>query len=158
MKRFEFRLQAVLTLRQRAEQAALEAYAQALQQRESLVEQLRAQALEISETRRRWLTELADGCPAIRAAQVLAYCQSLEDRRHQTERELQGAESRLVAASQRMLSARQDREAVENLFHQQQSAHEATIRREEQKMLDDLVGRRSPVTVAARPQLRSSLA
>jgi flagellar export protein FliJ len=150
MNRFEFRLQAVLTLRQRAEQEALEIYGQAIRHRAAVAEQLRVQELDLCEHRRRWLNEMTEGCPAIRAAQTLTYCHTLEERRNQADRELQQAEIRLSEASQRMLSARQHREAVENLFHQQQAAHEALVRLEEQKMLDDLVGRRAPISVASR--------
>src|SRR5689334_13814039 len=125
MNRFEFRLQAVLTLRQRAEQEALENYGQAIRQRETVAKRLREHELELCETRRQWLNEMSDGCPAIRAAQTLAYCHGVEERRNLAERELQQAEATLAEVSQRMLAARQHREAVENLFHQQQAAHEA---------------------------------
>lgn len=157
MKRFEFRLQAVLTLRQRAEQEALECYGLALRELEAASLQLQQHDMELCDTRRRWLNEMADGCPAVRAAQTLAYCHVLEDRRNLAEHEVQSAEARLAEASQRMLAARQQREAVENLLHQQLSAHEALVRFEEQKMLDDLVGRRSPITAAGQRLHRQSL-
>ncbi len=156
MKRFEFRLQAVLTLRQRAEQEALENYGQAIRHRESIAERLRARELELSDTRRRWLNELSDGCPAVQAAQTLAYSHLLEEYRAQSERDLAQAEARLSQASERMLTARQHREAVENLLHHQLAEHEALVRLEEQKMLDDLVGRRSPVSSAGQLLQRAS--
>ena len=150
MKRFEFRLQAVLTLRQRAEQEAMEHYGHAIRHREAAAACLRTREEELSDTRRRWLNELSDGCPAVQAAQTLAYCHLLEDSRAQAERDLAQADARLSQASERMLAARQHREAVENLLQHQRAEHEALVRLEEQKMLDDLVGRRSPVSAAGR--------
>ncbi len=156
MKRFEFRLQAVLTLRQRAEQEALECYGQAIRHRESVAARLRARELDLSDTRRRWLNELSDGCPAVHAAQTLAYCHLLDDLRAQAERDLAQADGQLNQASDRMLTARQHREAVENLLHHQLAEHESLVRLEEQKMLDDLVGRRSPVSSAGQLLQRAS--
>ena len=156
MKRFEFRLQAVLTLRHRAEQEALELYGQAIRHRDAIAQHLHLRELDLSDNRRRWLNEMSDGCPAVQAAQTLAYCHQLEELRVQAERELSQADARLTQVSERMLTARQHREAVENLFQHQQTEHEALVRLEEQKMLDDLVGRRSPVSVAGRSFQRST--
>jgi flagellar export protein FliJ len=58
---------------------------------------------------------------------------------------LREADAHLDEASDRMLVARQQRQAVENLLHHQQSAYDASVRLEEQKILDDLVGRRLPI-------------
>lgn len=146
MKRFEFRLQAVLTLRQRAEQAALEVYGHAIRLREAATHRLCECDMALSEARRLWLNDLADGCPAIRAAQTLAYCHSLEEQRLAADQDLQKADGALAHASQQMLAARQHREAVENLMKRQRDQHDATCRVEDQKLIDDLVNRRSPVS------------
>src|SRR6266511_1576157 len=61
MKRFEFKLQAVLTLRQRAEQAELEKYSRSLQHRQGAAERLAETEMELCEARRQWLNALADG-------------------------------------------------------------------------------------------------
>ena len=107
MKRFEFKLQAVLTLRQRAEQGALAQYARAIQHRQAVVARFEEAEMALSEARRQWLNVLADGCPAARAAQVLGYCHLLEERKRQCEQTLNLAEVELNQASQRMLHARQ---------------------------------------------------
>ena len=148
MKRFEFRLQAVLTLRQRAEQIALEAFGSAIRHRETMVTRLRQHEMELSETRRQWLNEMADGCPAIRASQTLAYCHAIDERRALAEKELLQADADLAQASQRMLAARQQREAVENLLRRQRDAHDLQVRLADQKLIDDLAHRRPLVSSA----------
>jgi flagellar export protein FliJ len=151
MKRFAFKLQAVLTLRQRAEQAALEKYGRAIQHRQATAAKLADAEMELSEARRLWLNELADGCPAVRAAQLLAFSHHLEEHKRQCEQTLNLADVELNQASQRMLLARQDREAVERLMSRQRERHDQQAREAEQKLIDDLVGRRLPVSFAGQP-------
>ncbi|HKX61994.1 MAG TPA: flagellar export protein FliJ [Verrucomicrobiae bacterium] len=148
MKRFEFRLQAVLTLRQRAEQAAMEVFGTAIRRREAASAQLQHHEMQLSETRRQWLNEMADGCPAIRASQTLAFCHSIDERRIRADQELQQADLELAQASQRMVFARQQREAVENLLRRQREAHELQARLADQRVIDDLVNRRPLVSSA----------
>jgi len=145
MKRFEFKLQAVLTLRQRTEQGALAHYARAIQHRQAVAARFEEAEMALSEARRQWLNVLADGCPAARAAQVLGYCHLLEERKRQCEQTLSLADVELNQASQRMLHARQQREAVETFHEGQRERYDRKVREEEQKLLDDLVNRR-PVT------------
>ena len=149
MKRFEFKLQAVLTLRQRAEQTALEKYSRAVHHRQAAATQLEETEMELSEARRQWLNALADGCPVARAAQMLAFCHSIEERKRQCEQTLTLADVELNQASQRMLLARQQREAVEHFLARQRNRHDRELRDEERKMIDDLVGRRSPVSFSS---------
>lgn len=151
MKRFEFKLQAVLTLRQRTEQLALESYSRALQGRQAAADRLVEVGMELSEARRQWLNALADGCPAVRAVQMQAFCHALEARRKECEHALHLAELELSQASQRLLLARQQREAVERYQARQRAEYEQQLRIEERKLIDDLVGRRpSPVSFSGR--------
>lgn len=149
MKRFEFKLQAVLTLRQRAEQTALEKYSRALQHRQAAANRLEEAEMELSEARRQWLNALADGCPAARAAQMLTFCHAIEERKQQFEQTLTLAEVELNQASQKMLFARQQREAVETFLSRQRDRYDRALREEERKMIDDLVSRRSPVSFSS---------
>jgi flagellar FliJ protein len=146
MKRFEFKLQAVLTLRQRAEQAAIEKYSRAIQHRQKVAEQMAESEMELSEGRRQWLNDLADGCPAVRAAQMLGYCHLLEERKRQCEQALHLADVELNQASQTMLLARQQREAVEKFLSRQHERYDRQLMEEERKMIDDLVSRRPPIS------------
>jgi flagellar FliJ protein len=146
MKRFEFKLQAVLTLRQRAEQAALEKYSRAIQHRQGAATQLEEAEMELSQARRQWLNALADGCPAARAAQMLGFCHMIEERKRQCEQTLTLAEVELNQASQKMLFARQQREAVETFLSRQRERYDRQLQDDERKMIDDLVNRRPPVS------------
>lgn len=151
MKRFEFKLQAVLTLRQRAEQIALEKYSRAIQHRQAVAAQLADAEMELSEARRQWLNELADGCPAVRASQLLDFCHHLEERKRQCEQTVNLADVELHQTSERMLRARQEREAVERLMARQRERHDRQASEAERKMIDDLVSRRPPVSFSGQP-------
>ena len=156
MKRFEFKLQAVLTLRQRAEQTELEKYSRAIQSRQAAADRLAEAEMELSEGRRLWLNALADGCPAVRAAQMLGFCHLLEERKRQCEQTLNLADVELNQASQRMLFARQQREAVENFLSRQRERYDRQLLEEEQKMIDDLVNRRQPLSFSSGSSAASS--
>jgi flagellar export protein FliJ len=143
MKRFVFKLQAVLTLRQRTEHVALEKYCRAILQRQSVALKLTGAEMELSEARRQWLNALADGMAAASAAQMQAFCRLLEERKQQCEESLHLAEVELNRAGQRMLHARQQREAVEMLLTRQRERYDRRQRDAERRMSDDLAARSS---------------
>ena len=154
MKRFNFKLQAVLTLRQRAEQAAIEKYSRALARRQAAATSMERVEMDLSDARRKWLNALADGCPAAQGAQMLGYCHYLEDFKRRVEQTLQLAEVELNQASQKMLLARQEREAIERCLERAKDDYDRELHEQERKELDDLAGRRQPVsftTPIARP-------
>lgn len=156
MKRFQFKLQAVLTLRQREEQVALERYARAVQGRQTAAGRLAGVEMEVSEARRQWLNALADGCPAAHAAQVMAFAHNLEELRRKAEQTLQLADVEVSQASHEMMLARQQREAVEHYLSRLRAGHERDLRNEERKLIDDLVGRRLPVSLSGRAPARTT--
>ena len=149
MKRFEFKLQAVLTLRQRSEQTALERYSRAIQNQQAEASRLAEVEMELSEARRLWLNALADGLAAVRAAQMLGFCHLLEERKGLCEQTLNRADVELHQCSQRMLHARQEREAVEKLMGRQRDHYDRQLRDAERRMIDDLVNRRPPASGSA---------
>jgi len=151
MKPFEFKLQAVLTLRQRAEQIALEAYGRAIQHRQTAAERLTRIEMELAEARHHWLNALADGCPAASAVQMLSFCHLLEEAKKQCAHTLHLADVELSQSSQKMLLARQQREAVEKFLARQREHYERQLRREEHKIIDDLILRRPPVSFCGKP-------
>ena len=155
MKRFEFKLQAVLTLRQRAEQSALEKYSRAIQTRQAAADRLAESEMELSEARRIWLNALADGCPAVQAAQLLGYGHMIEERKRQCEQTLGLADIDLNQASQKMLFARQQREAVETFMDRQRESYDQQLREEERKLIDDLVSRRPQASLSGRPSIKN---
>ena len=149
MKRPVFPLQAVLTLRLRAEQLALEHYARTVRARKTAEDALTAAEQELADARRRWLNAMADGCPALRAAQMLEWCHSVEKRREQAGRALRLAEGECNQASQALMQARQQREVVEKYLGNQEEKHERDVEREDRKVMDDLVQHRVSSPLAA---------
>ena len=142
MKKFRFKLQAVLTLRQRAEQVALASFGAAERVRLAAAERVAAAAMDLSAARHRYLHGLADGCPALRAAQSLAWCHELETRQHQADAALRQAEAAASRARQHWLHARQQREVVEKYEVGQRALYERAGLVVERKISDDWVGRR----------------
>lgn len=102
--------------------------------------------MELSQARRQWLNALADGCPAARAAQMLGFCQMIEERKRQCEQTLTLADVELNQASQKMLFARQQREAVETFLVRKRERYNRQLQDDERKLIDDLVNRRPPIS------------
>ena len=142
MKSFHFTLEAVRTLRQRQEQDAMEQYGQALLARQQTLDRLDAVQQRLDAGWQDLRGQLTRGCSASQAAQAQDYHQSLETRRNECTRALEIAERRVNASLQVMLAARQQREIVGKCFEKQKARHQHAQMREEQKLLDDLAGRR----------------
>ena len=142
MKSFRFSLQAVLTLRQRQERFALEAYAAALLARHQAVARVKAVEQELaaawSDLRRRQET----GCPAAEMAQAMAFSQVLSRRRDEAVTALMAAERGVNLSLQNLLEARRQRETVDACHDKQRLAHQRNQTRQENRLLDDLAGRR----------------
>ena len=151
MKRFQFPLQAVLTLRLRAEHLALESYGRAVQAQKAAAEALGAAEEALADARRRWLNAMADGCPAARAAQMIEWSHVLHERRDLAGQALQRAELEAQQASQALLAARQQREAVEKHLEHQREKHQRAAEAGERKVLDDLVQHLDGQRLAATP-------
>jgi flagellar export protein FliJ len=142
MKAFRFTLEAVRTIRQRQENEALEFYARALLARQHALDSLEAIHRLIGDDFARTRQLLALGCTAAQAAQAQNYHRSLERMREDAVAALEQAERRVKAASQAMLTARQQREIVDIYREKQQAVHQRAELREEQKTLDEFANRR----------------
>jgi flagellar export protein FliJ len=142
MKAFHFTLEAVRTLRQRQEQKAMELYAQALLARRQALERLDAAQNRLDAAFQELRGQLAAGCAASEAAQAHEYHRSLAKRRDECTLALGAAERRVNSALQAMLAARQQREIADKYFDKQKIHHGREVARADQKMLDDLAGRR----------------
>jgi flagellar export protein FliJ len=151
MKSFRFTLEAVLTLRQRQEQTALEQYAQTLLARQQAVAKLENAQRELNASMQELRQQLAAGCTAAQAAQAHDYQRSLGRRRDECTQALGTAERRVNAAMQAMLAARRQREIVDKFFDKQKLSHLRGLARNEQKMLDDLASRRGNSILAWNP-------
>jgi flagellar export protein FliJ len=142
MKAFHFTLEAVRTVRQRQEQAAMEQYAQALVAREQAVQQVNAAREKLNAARHEIRALLAGGYTASKAVQAQEHYRSLQQLLDQGVAALGLAECQVNTALNAMLAMRRQREIVDKFFNKQKSRHQREQLREEQKMLDDLAGRR----------------
>lgn len=157
MKKFQFTLQPLLTLRERAEQKALEKYAAALRAREAAAEQVHSVEIEQLERWAQGQAELTRGCAAGALQQRLACDQTLVERRRRAVTVLGQCEVALKQASQGMLLARRDRQALEKQRERQRQQHSRELSREEQKNLDEVAQSRA-ASVARKPaEVRGSL-
>lgn len=142
MKSFRFSLQAVLTLRQRQERFALEAHAAALLARHQALERVRLAERELSaawsELRRRQDT----GCSAAELAQASAFSQSLSRRRDEVISALALSERGVNVSLKNLLEMRRQREIVDACHDKQKVAHQREMARQQNRLLDDLAGRR----------------
>jgi flagellar export protein FliJ len=159
MKRFQSSVQALLTLRQRAEQSALERYAHALLERQKALEKVEAVHAQQSAWWVRRREELDRGCSGGSLVQWSASDSRLREQRQKAEAALADAEVSVNQTLQQMLQTRRDRETAEKYLQRQRELFNRQIGREEQKALDELASRsRSaiPVLSWARPQFSES--
>lgn len=147
MKAFRYSLQAVLTLRQRAERAAMENYALTLLTRRQVGEALDAVNRELSAVWLRCSQGMMDGCPAGELMHLHLHRRRLDAERVRREASVAEAERAMGQAFGALLAARQARELVDQHRAAQHAVHAQALNRAEQKFLDDLGGQR-----AAAPQ------
>ncbi|MGA2863787.1 MAG: flagellar export protein FliJ [Verrucomicrobiota bacterium] len=138
MKAFRFRLQAVLTLREQAEQTAQQVCAGACVALDQAAARLRSAEAEIAANDQLWRARLAAGLRAEELEQWRLYAGLLYDRRTRMARELAQAREQLEEARRQLLLATRRRETLERLRHRQRRMHDYEAARAEQKLLDEL--------------------
>lgn len=148
MKPFRFSLQAVLTVRERQEHVALEAYARAVEECLAARSRLEAARLELEAARGEWGRLMNAGCTAEAACAHRDHCVNLEHRELRQVANLEQRDRALQAAWQVLMTARQKRETVDRFQELQRERHEHELQVEEQKLLDEMAGRRLPAVEA----------
>lgn len=129
----------------------MEQYAQSLLARQQILDRVNAFELELNAGWQELRGRLAKGCPASQAAQAHEYHRALGKRRDEAIAALGLAERRVHAALQAMLTARQQREIVDKSCEKQKARHLREEFRVEQKLLDDLAGRRTASSLSWKP-------
>jgi flagellar export protein FliJ len=138
MKPFRFNLQVVRTLRQRREQQMMQRYALSLRAQRQAVVRLQLVQHELESAWRQWHATLLAGCPAAATTQAQRFFEVLEARRQDCLAAVRQSEQELQAALQAMLTARQEREAVDVFFDHQRQQHDRALQQEERKALDEM--------------------
>jgi flagellar export protein FliJ len=141
MNAFKFRLDAVLTAREQAEQAAQQMCARAYAAVETALADVRAAESAIDTAEQAHRAQLAAGPRAGQLEQSLAYTVLLHERRLELERKLAEVRRQAETARRQLLAATQQREALERVRSRQKRTHDYETARAEQRILDDCVGR-----------------
>jgi flagellar export protein FliJ len=141
MRNFRFSLEAVATIRRHEEQGALDRFAHASLLHRQALDRLAEVQRELDatlEARRHPVETLA-----IHWAQHQAWQTALEVRAKKQSETVSTTLRALNEANRALMVARQRREAVEKVRVGRKVVHDAEMRRQEQKALDELVHRRT---------------
>ena len=141
MKPFRYRLQAVQMLRERREHEAAEQYALALARRAQALKRLEDVEHELGLARFEIQELVTAGCPVHQINRRQQFCVVIQERRNQCATDLQAAERTVQQRFAALLTARQEREAVEKHHAKCLQEHQRGLQREEQRWLDDLAPR-----------------
>lgn len=142
MKQFRFSLQALLTVRERTEQIALENYSNALCARRRALENAALVQKEQADSWQYRRNQMRQPCSAGTLVQWHTCDNQLTERRKIADEAVVQAEESTVKALEQMLVARRNREAVQKYLERQRSEYARKLSREEQSSLDELGQRR----------------
>jgi flagellar export protein FliJ len=145
MKPFKFTLQAVRILREREEQAALEEYANAVRARQLAFQQVENARFELQEKWTELNLKLQNGVTAGELSQLHIFCKALQNKLADAEECLRKAKAHAHLCWKKLMTARQKRETVDKYFKKQLLKYQKECFRDEQKLIDELSIRRSPI-------------
>jgi flagellar FliJ protein len=138
MKRFQFRLQSVLALREEAEQKAERAYAEALQTERQALGKLQSAEAALATGEEIIRTRLREGPRAQELDHLRHYRQFLADQVTLAATNLAAAREGTESRRQALQKAMQEREALDRLRRRQVEAFNLEVARAEQKLLDEI--------------------
>jgi flagellar FliJ protein len=143
MKKFQFKLQAVLIVRQRAEQVALELYGRAVLNRQEAMRMLTEIEHRLVKMRQEWQEQMRAGCSGGHLREAQGFDQVLEVERQRRDRVLARAEIEVNQAFLKVVRSRQQREMVETHRAHQRSRYDQAVGVEERKEIDDMINSRA---------------
>ena len=144
MKRFIFRLAALHRLRVRAEELAKEEYGKALRQEEMAIQARDEVIREMADVSLKRNSQMRNAFSAVYLAQIAMYLQQLELRLIEREKAVESARIQSKIALHKLLHAKKAVEILEKLRLKQKVAYDLYVKREEQKLLDELAIREIP--------------
>jgi flagellar export protein FliJ len=142
MKSFRFTLEPVLIIRERQEREAEERYGRALAAQRKALAALRDTELELDDAFAEHRRRLVEGSPVVILMQQQLYCAHIEATRKTAANAADAAEQKVKEAVLAMVAAKQQRDIIEKFRANQQADYDRQLSAEEQKMLDELAGRR----------------
>jgi flagellar export protein FliJ len=157
MKKFRFSLQAVLTVRQRQEQIALEYFSRAVAARQLAVDKWNEAERECEAAWKLSRERTAAGAPVVHLAQLHDYCHDMEELQKECARAVTAAQVVVDQKWEKLVAARQAREAVDKFLDRQRERYDRELQREEQKMFDDVSHKPALATTHWQAMLQGSL-
>ena len=138
MKRFQSPLQVVQLLRQREEQQRLERYAEALNRRHTILQELEDLQTRIADLGEICLEAFRDQTTAGQHQRLQDCLDSMRRQRERVEAKLEEAERQVTARLHQMLVARRRREGLDRLIELRRSSHRREEEKQAQQALDEL--------------------
>jgi len=138
MKPFHFSLRSLQVLRQQKERAAQQKYAATLRACEDAAGRVQAASADLTAC---WTTlrdKMSQGVEGAELLRARAWCNVLELKLKEHAGALEQARFAVDAMWQEMMSATRDRESLDRYRDKRRREHDAAMRREEQKTLDEL--------------------
>lgn len=142
MKRFRFRLEPVLTVRNWEEERAKTAYGQALQQERRIAGELRAVEVRIDAGVSEWRAQSARPTHPSERTMRWQHLLSLERERADVAGKLVSARRIREQKMKTLVDAHRRVRVLETLREKQSQAHTADQRRREEREIDDIVNAR----------------
>ena len=142
MRPFRSKLAALLTIRQKQEQAKLESYARAMQARQAALEARRTVEQRVTVLQGEVRASMQAGCTASALSQFQGYGLRLADELRRADGQLAAAENTLTLALDELQAARRKRETVEKFQAKERAGYSREVLAEEQKLLDEMALRR----------------
>lgn len=139
MKRFRFRLTALLRYREFQEQQARQAVLEASRVLRDCEADLACQQGRLDEARGAHECEALEGMSAERFTLFTRFVAGLETRRDATQAQRQTLLKELAACRQRLADAAVQRRAVENLKERRQSEYDQNMAKELQRQTEEIV-------------------
>src|SRR2546423_15712262 len=112
MKKFQFTLQALLTLRERQEQLALQHYSQLLAAWEKAQKKANAAERDLEAAWSEMQEKTLTGCPAFELDQLQRYCRTVQERKQLCDEAALAARNKAGEAFTKLVAARQARTVV----------------------------------------------
>ncbi len=138
MKRFEFKLDGVLQLRNQHERKVVDKHTAALDKVNELADTIDALRASLLMEQRRYQESLAQPQSVSMMQNLRKGCEYYEHRLYETGQELAAAEKDLEESKKVLTSARQEREVMEKYRDRLAGAHAQSVEKADQSFLDEL--------------------
>jgi flagellar export protein FliJ len=155
MKKFQFSLQPLRTLREHKEEVARERYAGALRNCEQAAARVQVASTELSGCWSSLREKLAAGVGGNDLLRTRAWCNVLEMRVKERASALEEARRAVDAVWQDLMQTTRDREALDRFHDKRRAAYDRDVQHEDQKLMDEMAIQFARSPVAPRLSMRA---